>query len=632
MCGICGILHPRGTRPVDGDVLRAMNDVMEHRGPDDSGVFMGSGVGLAMRRLSIIDLVGGGQPMSTPDGLVQVVYNGEIYNYREVRADLESRGYRFRTSCDTEVIPFLYREYGDRFPERLNGMFGIAVWDVTARRLLLVRDRLGIKPVYYADLGETFLFGSELKALLRHPDLPRDIDPGAFSEYLTFQHAMAPRTILSAVRKLPAGHMLKVDAAGVGLEQWWDLRFPEPDESASEATHVESFRDVFHRSVERRLVSDVPLGVFLSGGLDSSAVVGAMAHLEVPNIRTYSVGYRGGDIYGELGHARAVAEALGAEHHELLIGYDDYVRELERFLWHMDEPVADEASIPLMLLSARARQDVKVMLSGEGADEVLAGYGLEGMQARFDRLRRFQRIPSLLREGLPRALGPLIPPRLQSALGRANRDLATINAEERHTMVWAFDAETKERICPWLADSADPCPPILADIYRRSGTRDPLHQVLYVYSKIWLAENVLMKADKMTMAHSIELRVPFLDHELVEQVARIPSRYKVRREASGQYSVKSILKRAMRGAIPDAVIDRPKLGFPVPLDKWFQESLSGYCRDVLLSSDARNAGYYDLGEVERLLTAHGRRSTFHTTFQIKNLLFFEVWRQGVLNS
>jgi asparagine synthase (glutamine-hydrolysing) len=604
---------------------------MFHRGPDDEGYHLEPGLGLAMRRLAIIDLNAGQQPMSNEDGSIWVVFNGEIYNHVEIRNYLTAKGHELKTSCDTEVLTHLYEEEGERFPELLNGMFAIALWDNRRRRLLLVRDRLGIKPLYFAETNESLIFASELRAIIQHSKISRDIDLMAFSEYLTFQHTIPPRTILAGVKRLPPGHMAIYENSNLRMYEYWDLRFNEEGvDDLGEEVFVERFRETFETCVKRRLMSDVPLGVFLSGGIDSSSIVAMMSQLGVSEKRTYALGYPEGDLYGELSHAQLVAQHFQTHHEELIISSRDYWEALPSFALHIDDPVSDDVGLLFMLLAKRARKDVTVILSGQGADETLGGYTLDSHQRRFDRIRRFQRLPRWLRYSLPTFTAPILPNTLRAWISRGNRDISTINKEEIRTLAWQFEAEDKRRYCPILRKVEEHCPDIIRDMYERSGTKDPLHQILYVYTKIALAENLLMHADKMTMAHSIELRVPFLDHELVELVAQTPSRYIIRREADGSYTTKSILKRAMQGLLPAVITTRPKAAFPIPLKEWLQGALADYCRDALLSNDARTSGFYDSKEVEMLLDAHLNYPTTESTTHIKNLLFFEIWRQSVL--
>lgn len=623
-----------GSAGVDEGLLVAMRDMMTHRGPDDSGMLAAPGGGIAMRRLSIIDLATGKQPILNEDGTVAVICNGEIYNYLELRKELAARGHVFRTRTDVEAIVHLYEEMGERCVERLRGMFAFAVWDKKRRILLTARDRLGIKPLYYAETGDAFLFSSELKSLLLHPGVDRSLDPDGLSEYLTFQHTLPPRTLVRGIRKLAAGHLIVVKEGRASERRYWDLEFPDRDgKGVDEEGAVEEFAGVFEETVRGHLMSEVPLGVFLSGGLDSSAVTASVAGMTADPVRTFSVGYAEGDIYGELEYADMVAAHAGTAHRELRIGEDDYAAVLDEFAWFSDEPVADEASIPLMLLSKMVKEDdVTVMLSGEGADEVLGGYSLGLFQKRFDRIRTFQRLLRPVRGLLSESALRLLPGRVARKLASGARPVGSINIDEIPTMIKTFTDEGKAAVCPPVREAAVDCDEELRETYRASGTEDPLHQIMYVYSKIWLPENVLVKADKMTMATSVELRVPFLDHVLVETAARIPSSLKVKREANGEYVIKNLLKRIMEGRLPREVIHRPKQGFPVPIGEWFEKGLKRTIRESLLGEEAAGSGWYDRAEIERLMEEHRNSPSEAATFKLKNLLILEKWRRSVLET
>jgi len=631
MCGICGINHHQQDRLVNRNILRSMNEIMIHRGPDDEGYHFEPGLGLAMRRLAIIDIGGGHQPMTNENESIWVVFNGEIYNHVEIRKYLESRGHILRTSCDTEILPHIYEEEGDRFPEFLNGMFAIALWDRINRRLILVRDRLGIKPLYFALINRTLVFASELRAVIKYPKVRRDINLMAFSEYLTFQHTIPPRTIISGVQKLLPGHIVIYENGKLTTRKYWDFQFQEErSKDFGEEFYVDRFQEIFSKSVKRRLMSDVPLGVFLSGGIDSSSIVAMISQHKVTEKRTLALGYSEGDLYGELNHAKLIAHHFQTDHIELIISSRDYIQALPKFAIYIDEPVSDDVGILFMLLAKKAREYVTVILSGQGADEILGGYTLGSFQRRFDRIRRFQRLPFWLRFSIPTHMTLILPSRVRNYIARGNRNISSINAEEVHTLAWQFETEDKRRYCPILHTISEHCHEVVREMYKRSFAKDPLHQIIYVYAKMALAENLLMHGDKMTMAHSVELRVPFLDHELVELIARTPSRYIIRREKDGSYKTKNLLRRAMRGILPDEILTMPKKAFPIPLKEWLQNALFGYCRDVLLSNSARTSGIYDTKQVEMLLENHRRDPTTKTTLHIKNLLFFEMWRHSVL--
>jgi asparagine synthase (glutamine-hydrolysing) len=636
VCGICGIIHLQPERPVDRDLLQSINDTMIHRGADDAWYHLESGMGLAMRLLAINHPSGERRSMSNEDGSIWVALDGEIYNYTELRRYLAAKGHAFQSASASELLTHLYEEEGGGFPESLKGVFAIALWDKVNRRLLLIRDRLGVKPLYMAYVGGTLVFTSELGAVMQHPEVSREIDLMGFSEFLTFGHSIPPRTILAPIQKLPAGHMATYEHGMLTMHQYWDLLFPEEaSKDLNEELHVERFREAFARATKRCLMRGVPVGVSLSGGMDTSSIVAMMSHLGVPTVHTYAGGYQGFDSRdpsGELGRARTVAEYFNTHHNEMVFSSQDYVDSLPRCIKYMDDPVADEASPVRMLIAGQARRDVAVILGGEGGDDVAGGYGWDSFQKRFDRIRRFQRLPQWLRQSAPHLVGPFLPRKLREWLARGNRDISTINAEEHYSMVWAFGAEEKRRYCPILHDVQDHCHDLLREMYARSGTADPLCQATYVFVKTWVSESMLMSTDKMNMSYGVEYRAPFLDHELVELSARIPSRYKVRREENGTYTTKSILRRAMRGILPGEVIDAPKFPFlNITSDDWLHSVMIGNLGGVLLSDNARSSGYYDIKNVESLLERYRHLPTLESMLQIRHLLFFEMWRQLVLD-
>lgn len=629
MCGLCGIVHRDHDRPVPPDVLDAMLRALRHRGPHGEGSHVEPGAGLAARclRLNARDI---DQPASNTHGTVWAMLDGAIYNAAGLRARLERQGHPARTPCSAGLLACLYDAEGERFFDLLIGEYALAVWDGARRRLFLVRDRLGVKPLYFAHVNGTLVFASELRAVIQHPEVNRAIDLDGFSEYLTFQHALAPRTALAGVQKLPAGYVAIYGDGTLTLRRYWDLRFPPEDEKDPDfEQHVARFRAGFETAIRRRLPADGQAGAFLSGGMDSSSIVAMADHVGARDLHTYSGGYRTGEDEGELDRARLVADHFGTRHFELTFSADMYREMLPRFIAYMDDPVADEASPIRMLLADRATRDVRVILGGEGGDDVIAGYSFAVFQQRFDRIRRFQRLPFWLRATLPAVLSPFLPGSVRAWLARGNRDPATINADEHYGMVWAFEAEEKRRYCPVLA-GGDHCHDLVREVYANSRTADPLSQALYFMTKVWAAENLMMSADKMASAHGLQFRAPFLDHELVELCAAIPSRYKVRREPDGSYTIKAVLREAMHGILPDIVMGLPKLPFQVPTTEWFQDTLACCCRDTLLSDRARASGLYDLEEVAALIAQHCRAPTPQSMVQIRNLLFFEMWRQNVL--
>jgi asparagine synthase (glutamine-hydrolysing) len=607
---------------------------MIHRGPHGEWHHLEPGAGLALRSLCKSNPFNRETGKSENESIIAIL-DGVIYNQAELQANLQAKGHTFRTSSDAEVIAHLYEQERDKFPEFLNGIFSIAVWDRSHRRLLLVRDRLGVKPLYFAKLNGTLIFASELKAVIRHPEINREIDLMGFSEYLTFGHAIPQRTVLSGVKKLQPGHMIVYEHAKISMRQYWDLRFPDKSrDTLDEKEHVERFREAFLTSVKRTLTGGAPVGALLSGGMDTSSIVAMMSHLGVQEIHTYCAGYKESDVYDirckHIGRANLVATHFHTCHHELAVSSQDYLEALPRFILYMDDPVADAASLLRMLLAGLARENVSVLLGGEAGDDVMGGYHFGDSIARFDRLRRFQSLPRWLRCSLPALLSPFLPERTRAWLARGNRNIAALNADEHASMVWSFEAEEKRRYCPVLREVHDHCHNLAREVYARSNTEDPLSQLTYFFLKIWAAESMMMSADKMLASQSIEYRPPFLDHELVELSAGTPSHFKIRRERNGTYTIKNILKQTMRGILPDEVIKDSKKPFHVPTVEWFGGAMAGYCRDVLLSHSARSSGYYDSKQVQMLLESHQRSSTVITMQQIRNLLFFEMWRQLVL--
>jgi len=615
MCGIAGIFS-FGEAPIEQEELKRMCSAIAHRGPDDEGFYLNGRVGLGMRRLSIIDLATGHQPVRNEDGSVWVVFNGEIYNFMDLRRDLERRGHAFYTSTDTEVIAHLYEEYGARCVEPMRGMFTFAIWDARRETLLLGRDRLGVKPLYYAESGGRLLFASELKSLLELPDIERRLDPRALSEFLTSQYTPPDQSILTGVKKLEPGHILMAAPGSKPIVQrYWDVRF-EPDIGRSEAYFVEKLRELLTESVRLRLVSDVPLGAFLSGGIDSSSVVATMARLVPSPVKTFSIGFKE-DRYNELHHARAVAKRFGTEHHELILE-PDVLSVIDSIIWHLDEPLGDASCIPTYMVSKLASEHVKVVLSGDGGDELFAGYDKYIIEAN----DRCFYVPPPVRQAL-RLAARLMP------VGMKGRNFVyhySLTGGDRYLdSIALFPEDDKKSMLQ---------PDILKMIgftareweheaLRRAG-RDWLSGAQYIDMKGYLPLDILTKVDRMSMAHSIEAREPLLDHKLVEFAATIPAKFRLRRRMT-----KYIFKQAMRGILPDAIIDRPKQGFGVPLEHWFRGRLSSFVRDLLLSKRSRERGIFNPHHIEKLLSIHdgGRRRDT----ELWLLISFELWCRTFLD-
>jgi len=612
MCGITGIFHFDPRAQVDADLLRAMNAAILHRGPDEDGFFVRGPLGMANRRLSIVGLFDGRQPIANEDETVWTVFNGEIYNYPDLRESLEAQGHRFRTHTDTEVLVHAYEEDGPDFVHRLNGMFALALWDAKRGRLFLYRDRLGEKPLYYTVVGGRLVFASEIKAILRDPAVGRAVSVEALSAYLTFQYNPGRETILRDVVRLRPGTMLEAGPDGVTERTYW--RVPvEPGPDWPEARWVDELRTLLRDSVRRRLLSDVPLGAFLSGGIDSTTVTALMAKLTGRPVQTFSVGFRVPGAYDESAWAEQVARRYETEHRTLVVDSMDVERLLPKTVYHLDEPVADYAAIPTYLLSEFARKHVKVVLTGEGADELFAGYD----HYRFPRLLgRYERVPLELRR-LVAQLARLAPGKIAKAIEAGALDDAAAYGRVRGIFrPGDVDALLSPDVCA-ARNGHDPLAPF-AELFARGGRLDALNRYLLADLSTWLPEDLLMKVDKMSMAASLEARVPFLDHRIVELVAGMPSHLKWGRER------KHLLKRAVEDLIPGEIAARPKHGFTLPLDRWFRNECRDMAYDLLLGTRARQRGFFRPDAVEAAWNGYlaGRDGAF---MQVWVLLNFEVW-------
>ncbi|MHB1846876.1 MAG: asparagine synthase (glutamine-hydrolyzing), partial [Deltaproteobacteria bacterium] len=574
MCGIAGRVARDREATIDRRTLERMGELLAHRGPDGEGIHASGPVGLVHRRLAIVDIEGGAQPMSNEDGKVWIVFNGEIYNHDALRAELLSHGHVFKTRSDTETIIHGYEQWGAAVTDRLLGMFAFAIWDERAPSLLLARDRLGIKPLYYAASNGDLVFGSEIKALLCHPDIAREADPEGLLAYLTHRYVPGPRTALRGIYKLQPGHRLTWRDGRVDLARYWDVptgggTTRDPDAGAQQLLSL------FQDAVKKRLMGEVPVGLFLSGGIDSSAVAWAMAQAnEGAKLRSYAVGFPGEGEGGELGFARLAAKAVGTEHREVLLTHQAFEAFLPRLVWHLDEPIADSACVPLFYLAEAAKSEVTVVLSGEGADELLAGYPIHWKMLALERAHRS--IGGLGSAALREAARRIPHPKLAKYLGWAADPL-----ERRYRGVSvALPDEERRRLLGTGARSAD-AEAEWAAVWAASAGRSPLSRILYADTKVWLPDDLLVKADKMTMASGIELRVPFLDHRLVELCAGLPDELKLRGRTG-----KWLLRHALRGELPEPILTRPKRGFPVPFSAWLRGPLHASLRERLLAKDS----------------------------------------------
>jgi asparagine synthase (glutamine-hydrolysing) len=611
VCGIAGIIRWDG-RQVREDEIRAMCGVIAHRGPDDEGVYVGNGVAIGMRRLSIIDLDNGFQPISNEDGTVWIVFNGEIYNYRDLRRDLEKRGHVFSTASDTETIVHLYEDLGPRCVDRLRGMFAFAIWDTRKRQVLLARDRLGIKPLYYCERDGELLFASELKPILQIQNVERTLDWESVGHLFATLATPSTRSIVKGVSKLePARIAVASQGRNIRIERYWDVDF-EPNEHATENELVEQLRERLAESVTLHQVSDVPVGAFLSGGLDSSAIVAMMSRPEGVQLKTFSIGFAEAS-HDELPYAREVAAKFGTDHYDLVLR-PDVVQIVEDLTWYLDEPFGDTSAIPTYMVSKLAAEHVKVVLSGDGGDELFAGYDkyvVEGRERMYDRL------PAAIRKTAG-AIGALMPHGMRGrrflrhlVLDGPKRYLDASTMFHGDEMTSLFQPEALAQVA-----AHDPWSEAL------SGWREPggdwLGAAQYNDINRYLPLDILTKVDRMTMAHSLEARPPLLDHKLVEFAATVPARFRLK-----DGTTKYIFKKAMRGILPDSIIDRQKHGFAVPLARWFRGELAGFSRDILLSRTCRDRGIFDMKSVQRLfeLNARGRE----LDLQLWTMLSFELW-------
>ncbi len=617
MCGIAGIVRS-DRRPIDTGELQDMCDVMVHRGPDDEGVHVGEGIGLAMRRLSIIDLHNGHQPVANEDQSVWVVFNGEIYNYRQLRKELEGRGHRFRTSSDTETIVHLYEEFGMRAVERLRGMFAFAVWDGRLRQLLLARDRLGIKPLYYAERNGEFVFASELKSILQLAHIDRTLNWEAVRHLFTFLATPATHSIVDGVKKLEPGHIAILrDGHRLHTHRYWDVTFT-PDTTASEQDLLRRLRHLLVDTVAAHQISDVPVGAFLSGGIDSSAVVALMAQHSSTRVKTFSVGFHEGG-FDEHAYARKVAARFGTEHHEIVLE-PSVVPNVQDLVWYLDEPFGDTSAIATYVVSKLAATQVKVVLTGDGGDELFAGYDkyvVEGRERRYDRVpQRLRRLTSAVSAAMPEGVrGRRFLRHLALDGSRRYLDASTLVSADELPSLFRDEAFAEMKpYDPWAASLA----------YLERGS-DWVSTLQYRDLHTYLPLDILTKVDRMTMAHSIEARPPLLDHHLVEFAATVPSHLRLH-----DGTTKYLFKRAMRGLLPADIIDRPKRGFAVPLAGWFRGQLAGFARDILLSDTTRQRQYFNTDYLERLIDRHMQGRDLD--LQLWTTMSFELWCRQFLDN
>ncbi len=627
MCGIVGIVRGRD-RAVDADLLQRMCDAIRHRGPDEEGHYLNGRAGLAMRRLAIIDLAGGQQPMHNEDRSAWIVFNGEIYNYKELRTRLEKHGHEFYTDSDTEAIVHAYEQYGADCPNYLRGMFAFAIWDERTEELFLARDRVGKKPLLYAQVGDQLIFGSEFSALLLHPDIGREVLPEAIHHYLSFMCVPAPLTAYRQIKKLEPGHSLRFTRTGeIKLERYWQPDFTKKvklSEGEAGARAIELLRD----AVRVRLMSEVPLGAFLSGGIDSSTVVALMSEASSTPVKTFAIGFEEQD-FSELHHARRVAEHVGAEHHEFIVR-PDALAILPTLVEHYGEPYADSSAIPTYYVARETRRHVTVALNGDGGDECFAGYE---RYAAMRMAERYRRLPNALRAGVIEQAISLLP----------SNELRRSRVRDLKRFIKAASLPTVERYARWVSvlDGGAKAELYTDDFRRQLNGHESVDQLAPWFASVngagvvdaalltdtmtYLPNDLLVKVDIATMAVSLEARSPFLDHHVIEFAASLPEKYKLR-----GLTTKYLLKRVLRKLLPAENIDRRKMGFGVPITHWLRGELQGFLRETLLSERGRKRGLFKPAVVTRLVDEHTARQKDHA-HQLWTLLMLELWYQRFID-
>lgn len=619
MCGIAGILQcGDGHGSIDPDAIKRMADAMVHRGPDAEGFFTSGPICLAHRRLSIIDLSTGQQPMFNEDKSIVIVFNGEIYNHRHLRNILEAKGHIFRTHSDTECIVHAYEEFGDKFESHLTGMFAFALWDIKRRRLILSRDRLGIKPLYYTVHRGQLFFASEIKAILTNNDIERRVDHDALDAYLSLRYVPGPKTMFKDIYKLQPGHTMIMQKGTITTRAYWELTFDEVQRDERQA--AQELEALLSEVCQDHLMSEVPYGVFLSGGVDSSAVVAVQQKTLSDRLRTFTVGYEHAAGVNEFDYAETVSRHIGTMHHKLSLQARDFADWIPKLVWHLDEPVGDAACIPLYFLAKYAKERATVLQSGEGADEIFAGYSIYKKMELMNRLQTG--ILSPVSKTLSGAFAPF------AGRGKLARYLRLFGKplKERyrgvsgHFMEGIRDKLIKPGV--FRTDNETFAEKTFSQYYDRVRTDHDLNRMLFVDTKTWLPDDLLVKADKMTMAASVELRVPFLDHRLVEFAARLPVSLKIR---NGE--TKYLLKKVMEPYLPRDVIYRTKAGFPVPVSDWFKNGLNGLATEMLLDPKSEVSGFIDLGCLRKMLERH-KAGVHDFSNELWGLVVLEYWFQA----
>jgi len=627
MCGICGKLNFEPEARVESVLIRAMLDTIRHRGPDDEGVYLAGQVGLGHRRLSIIDLNSGHQPISNETGSIWIVFNGEIYNYRELRSFLLSKGHVFKTQTDTEVIVHLYEEIGPQCVEKLRGMFAFAIWDENKKSLFLARDRVGIKPLYYCLTKKSLLFGSEIKAILADPTVDREIAPDIIDRFLTFLYVPGEETLLKGISKLAPGHYLVLKDGRAEIRQYWDLQFQKPERTLSIKDAEGQLMSLLAEVVEQHMIADVPVGVLLSGGVDSTAVLSFAAEKTDQEISSYTVGFSDPTVADERPYARLAAETFGSRHYEMTISAKDFADFMPRYVWHMEEPVCEPPAIALYYVSKLASEHVKVLLSGEGGDEAFAGYSNYRNIAWLERLKSvFPPLNSTTAWGLSTANSWLHSPRIAKYAPLMNVEFTNYyysrtsnpfrysgnGLGELYTSSFAGSIQKEHTIEP------------LRRLFANVKGQGVLDQMLYIDTKTWLPDDLLIKADKMTMANSVELRVPLLDHKVLEFAASLPSQYKVK-----GFTTKRILKDTLSKRVPQRILDRKKVGFPVPYESWLRNECKDVTWSVLTDRKTAQRGYFENNAIKRLIERNNNDGIYSK--EVFSLVTLELWQRAFLD-
>jgi len=626
MCGICGKLNFDRDNEVSQQLLKAMADSIAHRGPDDDGYYISGQIGLGFRRLSIIDLAGGHQPLSNEDGTVWIVFNGEIYNYQELREDLLKKGHVFSTKADTEVIVHLYEEYGEAGIQSLRGMFAFAIWDQKQQKLLLARDRVGIKPLYYGVTSQGMVFASEMKAILVDPQIKREILPSTVDRFLTFGYVPGEETLLKGICKLPPASFMVVKNGKTEIKQYWDLHFSSSSVTLKVAE--EQLLEILEESVRLHMIADVPVGFLLSGGVDSTAMLSLASQKTDRPISSYTVGFANSGIADERPFARLAAEKYGSEHHEITISSKEFADFLPKYVWHMEEPVCEPPAVALYYVSKLARNYVKVLISGEGGDEAFAGYPNYRAMLWIERIKRMAgplkgalsgTLSLLYKLSGYQKLGNYLPllkePFESYYYSRSSSPFRFFNAHSQQLYSSDFSASTSKQY------SLRP----VTQLLEQNRSDDLLSRMLYVDTRTWLPDDLLVKADKMTMANSVELRVPLLDHKLLEFAATLPSNFKI-----NGFSMKYIAKRCLGKQIPAEILERKKAGFPVPYENWLRTDLRDSVSNILLDRETVDRGYFKKSAVEKLVRDNAESGGYAK--EIFSLVVLELWHREFLSS